>query len=477
MADAPPHSVLLLGCGSLTKESRRQGIRVHGFSSVERLLARGQALRPRACVVHPDGFGDHGVGEVLSALRSRLPFTDVLVWAPDAGAALVREAMQAGARDVVLTPDRDALASTVAKVIGEQQLLPRIMETETAVRDSWKFEGLVSRSRRMWDLFDLCLRTAATDAPVLVLGESGTGKELVARAIHERSGREGRFVALNCGAVPETLIDSELFGHTRGAFTGANRRREGLFRHADGGTLFLDEIGDIALPVQSRLLRALQEGTIRPVGGHQEVAVDVRVIAATSSDLELAVQESAFREDLLYRLDVIRLLIPPLRERPEDILFLFGYFMHRLAEHYGVDRPEVSEGFLDALTDYPWPGNVRQLENFSERLLLTGTKQKLGASDFSRLTRPLDGTAPPPPRTEEATVDAEAAVDLEEPLEAAVERAVSRTEREYLHAALRATRGRVGEAARAAGISRRTLFRKMKSYGIDKGDYRSASPT
>ncbi|HMB69099.1 MAG TPA: sigma-54 dependent transcriptional regulator, partial [bacterium] len=357
-----PAVVALLRCSDLEAALRSDELDVLSFEGIEPLMESARRLQPRVCAVG----GGRDVAELertVRHLRRELPLTDVLVWMPDAPAAVVRVALLHGARDFVLDPEPAAAAHRILHTLNEQTLLPVVLEHEDREEGAWRFEGLVSRNREMWSLFETCIRMAPTQATVLVNGETGTGKDLIARAIHRRSARSGRFVALNCGAVPESLIDSQLFGHVEGAYTGAVGSKDGLFRHADGGTLFLDEIGNIPHGAQNRLLRTLQNEKVRPVGGDEEVAVDVRVIAATSVSLESAIEDGTFREDLFYRLNVIRLIVPPLRDRPEDVVFLFGHFAQRLADQYSLDRPRVTGGFLDAVQDYEWPGNVRELEN------------------------------------------------------------------------------------------------------------------
>ncbi len=331
-------------------------------------------------------------------------------------------------------------------------------------------EGVVTASPKMEVVIETCLRVAPSRATVLLLGETGTGKDLLARFIHVHSGRPGRFVAVNCGAVPESLIESELFGHEKGSFTGAHDRKTGLFQHADGGTLFLDEVGDLPMTAQPSTLRALQERTIRPVGSSDEIPVDVRLLAATSSPLDEAVAAGRFREDLLYRLDVIRIVVPPLRERPEDVLLLFGHFRDQLAAEHGIEVPSCDTTFIKALEEYAWPGNVRQLQNFTERLLLTQPARTLTAAHFQAL---LDASHQPPLlASERATGARRLESGQDEPMTILpLELELREVERRYLERALRAHRGCMQATAKAAGISRRTLLRKIKRHGLDRRDF------
>ncbi len=327
---------------------------------------------------------------------------------------------------------------------------------------------LIGDSAAISEVVETCLRVAATRATVLLLGETGTGKEVLARAIHEHSGRPGQFVAVNCGAMTESLIESELFGHERGAFTGATEAHPGLFRSAEGGTLLLDEIGSLPGSAQHTLLRVLQESKVRAVGATEEVPINVRVIAATSVPLVRAMERGEFRQDLFYRLDVIRVVVPPLRNRFEDVTLLFDHFCARHAKRHGLQAPTTKRSFREALLGYSWPGNVRQLENLTERLVLTHPGAELGVRDFTealgRLLIPrtpseaAPAPAPPaPPR--------EPGPDLKGSLEDFLERC----ERRYLEAALEKTAGRVGEAADVAGLSRRTLSRKIKKFDLQTG--------
>ncbi len=341
---------------------------------------------------------------------------------------------------------------------------------------------------------ETCLAVAPTRARVLLLGETGTGKEVLARAIHGASGREGPFVAVNCAAVSNSLMQAELFGHERGAFTGAVHARAGLFEQADGGTLFLDEIGDMPLSVQAATLRTLEEGTIRPVGSSSEQAVDVRVLAATSVQLESAVLAGRFREDLLYRLDVIRVVVPALRERRADVVPLFRHFCAGLADQHGLRCPDLGPSFEQALLDYPWPGNIRQLANLAERLVLTPTSGLvLHADDLYGALGSAERIALPlhPPRKDETRrlrrhpdeipTRAFRAEAIEEPLppEEDAEIQIGRSlgevldgvERRYLEAALTYNLGHIEDTAGTAGLSRRTLLRKLKKHGLQSRDY------
>jgi DNA-binding NtrC family response regulator len=457
------------------------------------MSSKEEYLEARAILLHQKALGEHEMNATVKTLKRRYPLLDVVVWSPDASPSTVRGMLRAGARDVELSSHPHRLAEAVNEVLDEQKLLPRVQELQESTPSRTDFEGMRSRSHRMWDLFDTATRIAPANSSVLVLGETGTGKELFARAIHARSQRSGAFVAVNCGAIPEHLIDSELFGHVKGAFTGAVSQKKGLFRHADQGTLFLDELGNIPLDVQFRLLRVLQEGLVRPVGGHEELPVDVRVIAATNASLEEMIEEGTFREDLYYRLDVLRIDIPPLRERKEDILFLTSIFVRELVQQYQTPRPELGEEFLDLMLAYDWPGNVRELENVAERLVLLFGGKSVGAEAFHRLIRSdevisvTDSQTPCQPalgravgETAPGNIDAPQArelgvlpeVDVSKTLAEHVDPIVAQIEEQYLRASLAANGGRVGDAAAQAGVNRRTLLRKLKTYGIDKKEYK-----
>ena len=385
-----------------------------------------------------------------------------------------------------LTPGT-ILDSFVEPSVGVDPVTPTLADDRVRC-----FHGILSASPAMHDLFRVCQQVGETEAPVLILGETGTGKELLANAIHAESHRTGRFVPLDCGAIPAGLVESELFGHAKGSFTGATARKAGMFREAQGGTLFMDEIGNLPLPAQHSLLRVLQEHVVRPVGSVEEIAVDARVVAATSQDLDAAVADSEFREDLMYRLDVIRLIVPPLRERPGDVRLLFDHFLRELCEEHLAEPPQLSDGFMERVVAHDWPGNVRELLNFCERLVLTRAGRELDVTHFGRLHtayRPRAATsaasngepAQQAPSGGRSQGDAEGEglitrcladlIDTERSLEECLQPIIDCVERTYIERALREHHGAIKRCAQASGISRRTLLRKLKRLGIDRRDY------
>lgn len=482
--------VIVLGAPELKGHLAKLDVACTMEKQVPRLFAPRSGHDARAIIIHRDVIEGFDLAATISRILAAWPLVDLIVWAPGAESSFVRDALKAGAKDVLLTDSDEICARAIANTISGQQLMPRAARIGFEHERRASFEGMLARSGVMWDLFDTATRIAATDAAVLLLGETGTGKELLARAIHRCSGRDGRFVAINCAAIPDNLIDSELFGHVKGAFTGATSDKAGLFRHADKGTLMLDEIGRMPPAAQHHLLRALQENAVRPVGAHKEIPVDVRIIAATSSYLESEVADGEFREDLYYRLDVLRLEIPPLRRRHQDILFLFGHFVRDLAKQYDLPRPEYTDAFLEAMLEYDWPGNVRQLENFAERFVLTHDGGKatidqlyellpdLGDQNLEgsphRHNRPSfnDGDASAEPRGR--TVESASIVDTTRTLDENLVPVIESMEADYLRECLRQTSGRISLTAKIAGISRRTLLRKLTKHGIDKNDYKAA---
>ena len=347
---------------------RREGYRVDVVDGVHAARERLGSADPYDVVitdlVMPDGTGM----DVLDAVRSRSPDTQILMITAYATTEQAVEAMRKGAYDYVQKPFKNhELLATLEKALEKRAIVAENESLRAQVKSRWSEGQLIGKSPAMDRLRDLVTRVASATTSVLITGESGTGKEMVARSLHFQSPRSDKpFVVLNCGAVPENLIESELFGHIKGAFTGATAAKEGLFRAADTGTLFLDEVGELPPQLQVKLLRVLQDRKVRPVGGSEEVGVDVRVVAATNRDVEVEVEAGTFREDLFYRLNVIRIEVPPLRERPEDIPVLAEYFLQKHAALQGR-RLEFSPEAIRWLARQSFAGNVRELENIVER--------------------------------------------------------------------------------------------------------------
>ena len=359
------------------------------------------------------------------------------------------EAMKLGAFDYINKPFRtDELIMTVQRATRETELRREVASLRRRTGDALRTK-IIGRSQAVQRMFDLIERVAPTRSTALIIGETGTGKELVARAIHDLSDRARKpFVPINCSALPETLLESELFGHMKGSFTGAIANKRGLFEEAGGGTLFLDEISTITQATQVKLLRVLQDRKLQRIGGGLPVAVDFRLLAATNVDLAEEVRAGRFREDLYYRLNVFPVRVPPLRERHGDVPLLANYFRTRFAQENGADPPPISAETMNRLNTYNWPGNVRELENFIERAVIMHS----GARSI-----PFE----PPMREQERTE--------RELLEKAGEQrwTIDRLEREYILDVLQSVHGHRGNAAEILGIDRRTLYRKLKEFSID----------
>ncbi len=381
--------------------------------------------------------------QVIDAFRQRAPDTPVILVTAFGNIDGALEAIRRGAADYISKPyDVDAIKLVVARSLKQRELALENRHLRRDLRDKYRLENVVGRSEAMLQVYKTAARVASTDATVLIQGESGTGKELVARAIHASSPRAGGpFVAVDCGAIAEGVLESELFGHARGAFTGAQAMRRGLFEEADHGTLFLDEIGNVGQSLQARLLRVLQEGTIRPVGTNEPVAVDVRVVAATNRDLEQAVKDGSFRADLYYRLNVVSIRIPPLRERREDIPLLAEHFAHKHGRAAGAT---LSPAARDLLVAYGWPGNVRELENVIARALAMNPSGVILPED---LPEALRGATRVPPSAAGLAVD-------DRPT-------LAELERRYAVQVLKETGGNKTRAAEVLGIDRKTLYRLL----------------
>jgi len=413
----------------------------------------------------------------LERIRDLRPDVYVIVMTAHGSMDTAIKAMQRGAYDYLNKPfDLDEVLLLSERALAASRLTQEVARLRTGLAEVREFSALIGRHPRMQDVYKTIGRIAGTDVTVLLRGESGTGKELVARAIHHYSRRSGRpFVAVSCAAIPGTLLESEMFGHERGAFTDAKERRLGKFELAHGGTLYLDEIGDMPVDLQTKLLRALQERTIERVGGHESIAIDVRVLAATNRDLEALMKEGRFREDLYYRLNVVTVNLPPLRERRRDIPLLVEHFLAKHVEELG-ERGVAPEA-LDRLVGYEWSGNVRELENVVQRAMVMATAGVI-----------LPEHLPIGP------VSAAASVAVDATLEEIIERklmecvrglrerssanlydlVVGLVEKPLLRAVLRETSGNQVRAAQILGINRNTLRKKLTEHGIDPDAITSA---
>jgi len=404
-----------------------------------------------------DGF------EVLRAVKSRYPDTEVVMMTGYATVPDAVEAMRAGAFDYLQKPFLpDAPAELVARAMERRRLrLQAEVLGQKSPGADFSFSGVVGRSAAMQEVHRLIEQAARLDITVLLTGETGTGKELAARAVHLNSARRERpFVAVNCGALPTELVESELFGHGKGAFTGAAQAKAGLFEEAHGGTLFLDEVGELPLSAQVKLLRVLQEKEVRRVGETRPIHVDVRVVAATHRDLRAAAAQGRFREDLFYRLNVFPVQLPPLRERKEDISLLAAHLLEKHCKAMGRTLEGMTPEALRVLMGYPWPGNVRELENALMRAVAVASGPHVTERDL-----------PPEVRErQEGLLPGSAAKQL--PYRDALDLARDRFSREYLTALLRDFEGNVTRAAEHAGIERESLHRLLKRYSIRSDDFK-----
>jgi two-component system response regulator AtoC len=402
-----------------------------------------------------DGF------EVLRAVKARAPETEVIMMTAYATVSDAVEAMKQGAYDYLQKPfDPDDASLLVARALEHRRQQARAAPGPAAVAAP-DFHGLVGRSSPVREACRLLEQAGKLDITVLVSGETGTGKELAARAVHDLSGRrERRFVPVNCGALPAELVESELFGHARGSFTGATGMKRGLFEEAEGGTIFLDEIGELPLPVQVKLNRVLQEKELRRVGETTPIKVNVRVIAATHRDLKAEVQAGRFREDLYYRLAVFPVVMPPLRDRREDLPLLAAHFLAKHARVLGRPLAGFEPEALEALTGWGWPGNVRELENAVERAVALSQGNIIERRDLPAELSGAPGGA--------AAAEGLARLSYRE----AVDLARDRVTRDYLVALLRELEGNVTRAAERAGVARESLHRLLKRYGVRSEDFK-----
>ncbi len=447
------HKILIVDddqslCEALELGLQRQGYRVKWLTSAQQALT---TIKEEAVdvVITDLKLGEESGLRLCDRIVATHPDVPVIVITGYGSLESAVGAMRTGAHDYITKPvDLAQLAMTVERAVQHRELQGEVRRLRDEIRGFTGDQRLTGKSTVMRSMFDMIARVSTTDATVLISGESGSGKELVARAIHDQSDRaSGPFVAINCAAVPANLLESELFGHSRGAFTDAKADRDGLFVQAAGGTLFLDEIGELPIEMQPKLLRALQERVVRPVGADTETAIDVRIIAATNRDLEAEVTEGRFREDLFYRINVVAIAVPALRERDNDVLLLAQRFVEESAERNDKKVVGLSAAAAKQLLDYDWPGNVRELENCIERavtmtqfdhVMLEDLPEKVRAHEISRLDYREED-----PKTMPTLED---------------------LERRYVQNVLKAVGGNKTHAAQVLGVDRRTLYRKLEKY-------------
>jgi DNA-binding NtrC family response regulator len=401
--------------------------------------------------------------ETLRRLLARKAGLDVILMTAHGSISSAVEAMRRGAFDYITKPfDNDELLMIIGRALEMRRLNREVEALREDLAARYGFTEIVGISRGIQEVFRMMSKVIRVDVTVLITGESGTGKELVARAIHRRSQRaQGPFVAVNCSAIPQTLVESEFFGHERGAFTGAHDSRPGKFELADGGVLFLDEVGDLAVEAQAKLLRALQERQVQRLGGRALLPVDVRVIAATNKDLESESRADRFREDLYWRLNVIHINLPPLRERRADLPILIDHLLDRFNRELGLAVESIPADVRQLLADYQWPGNVRELENTICRAMILCEGPSLRVADLPGRVR-----GEPGPDQKPALPSDLSRLSLAE----AVAEATERLEKMMILSRLAEHRGSRTATAQSLGISRKTLFNKMRQYGLSGDD-------
>ncbi len=391
----------------------------------------------------------------LDVLASHSKHVPIILMTAFSNQDIASQAAACGAFDYIRKPIfPDDLLFTLKKFEEVSNLKRENQSLKESLSERYSFHNISSKSPQFASVFEIIRRLAPYNTTVLITGESGTGKELIARAIHEHSPRRGKqFIAINCGAIPETLMESELFGHKKGAFTDASRDKKGLFEEASGGTLFLDEVGDLPLHLQVKLLRALQEQTIRRVGDEEDISIDVRVLSATLHDLEEDVECGRFRDDLLYRLNVVTIHLPPLRERPEDIPILIEHFLQKHRKRLGISEKRLPAEVLKILMEYSWPGNARELENCLERALVLSEGEVI---DVAALPHHIVASHSAP----------NYGVSLSDETSLSIKERTEQLERDLISRALAQTKGNKTQAAKILEISHRALLYKLKEYGL-----------
>lgn len=398
----------------------------------------------------------------LDVLKHKSSTVPVILMTAYGNADIATQAARGGAFDYISKPiNPDDLIFTLRKFEDFERLKRENAALKASLSERYSFKNIVAQSESFKGVFETVKRLSPFNTTVMITGESGTGKELLARAIHESSPRRGKpFIAINCGAIPENLMESELFGHKKGAFTDASRDKKGLFEEASGGTLFLDEVGELPLHLQVKLLRSLQEQTIRRVGDEQSIAIDVRLISATLRNLESDAQEGRFREDLLYRLNVVSIHLPPLRERVEDISLLIEHFLQKHSKRLGIPAKKVGADVMKVLLEYEWRGNARELENCIERALVLSQEDQIGLESL-----PEQVTRAHTKRQQRASTNSTVQDD-----NLSIKQKTSALEVDLIQRALAKTGGNRTHAAKILEISHRALLYKLKEYGLSGGD-------
>ncbi len=406
--------------------------------------------------------------ELLAAIRAeRLPL-GVLVLTGHGDTNVALDAMKAGADDFVTKPyEPDRLRLVVQRILDRRRLIDELEQLRNQMRKDYSFHNIVSKSPKMRKIFDLIGHVGPLGSTVLIHGETGTGKELVAQAIHAADNRrKGPYVALNCAVLHDGLLESELFGHEKGSFTGAEKRKKGRFELADGGTLFLDEVGDVSQAMQAKLLRVLQSGTFERVGGTETIKVDVRIVAASNKRLEDEVKAARFRSDLFYRLNVIRIDLPALRDRPEDIPLLAMFFLDKFTRMSTPPVTEIDSEAMQALLDHTWPGHVRELEN--------AIKAAVAMAEGTVIHRDaLPATVAP--RARKSSNNHHPLIDIESPLPDLTNQLIGKVERDYFTRLLVRYKGNVARCAKHSGLSRRSVTQKLAKYELDRTRFKDAA--
>jgi DNA-binding NtrC family response regulator len=449
MVETAQWKILLVEDEAPAREAVAEWLTSEGFEVVT--AADGQAARPHihegVAVIITDLQMPRSDGmELLRYARDKAPHAAVIVVTGHGSIDSAVAALKEGAFDYLTKPVQpQELTECVRAAVAERAMAVEMAQLHTQLQEKEGFENLVGKSPAMRTVFERIRMAANARSTVLVIGESGTGKELVVRALHYSSNRRtSPFIAINCAAIPESLIESELFGHEKGAFTGASARRSGLFEAAHGGTLFIDEISEMNLGLQSKLLRAVETRRILPVGSNKEVEVDARLVAATNRELMEEVKKKTFREDLYYRLKVVEINLPPLRERPEDIPLLVHYFVDQITKENERPRIEISPEAMDVLVHFRWPGNVRELRNTLEGIIVLSPRERIEVTDLPEHIR---GAA-------SAQMVIRSGMKMAD------------IEKEAIRVTLEQTNGRRAEAAKILGLSVRTLQQKIKEYGL-----------